>query len=346
MPDYRLGRLKGQFVVVWEEGSRRRRYRLGTVDPATARAALREFIRGRERLEAPEAGQLTIGQIWQDYLADREAAGIASADRMRDAWKAMGARFGELAPMDLMDGSEARAYVLARRGAGVGDGTIHTELGYLRAALHLAKRRGTITVIPDISLPPKPRPRTKHLTAEQAKMLLAGAITPHVRLFMLLALYTAGRPSAILDLTWDRVDFDRRVIHLDNPARDKTPKGRATVPMAEALVAPLADAKRGALSAYVIEWAGGRVLSVKKGVALAAKRAGLEGVSPYILRHTAAVLLAEAGVPLIEIASYLGHTNPSVTFRVYARFSPDYLRKASDALDTVLQNPANRERGE
>lgn len=345
MPDYRLGRLKGQFVVVWDEGGRRRRYRLGALDPASARTALREFIRGRERLEAPEASQLTIGQLWQDYLADREAAGVTSINRMRDAWRAMGARFGELAPLDLMDGSEARAYVLARRGAHIGDGTIHTELGYLRAALHLAKRRGTITVEPMLDLPPKPRPRTRHLTAEQANALLAGAIMPHVKLFILLALYTAGRPSAILDLTWDRVDFDRRVIHLDNPARDKTPKGRATVPMAEALIGPLADAKNGALSRFVIEWAGGHVASVKKGVALAAKRAGLEGVSPYILRHTAAVLLAQAGVPIGEISQYLGHTSSAVTERVYARYSPDYLRRASDALDTALQSPANRTKG-
>jgi integrase len=280
-------------------------------------------------------------EIWQFYLADREAAGKVGLPRMRDVWKAMEPVFGQVTPLDLMDGSRVRAYIEARRRAGVGDGTIHTELGYLRAALHLAKRRGVITALPDISLPPKPRPRTRHLTAEQANALLAGAIMPHVRLFIQLALYTAGRPSAILDLTWDRVDFDRRVIHLDNPSRDKTSKGRATVPMAEALVGPLMEAKRGALS----QWAGGRVLSVKKGFALAAKRAGLVGVSPYVLRHTAAVLLAQAGVPISEISQYLGHTSSSVTERVYARYSPDYLRRASDALDTVLSGSSNRMKG-
>jgi len=43
--------------------------------------------------------------------------------------------------------------------------------------------------------------------------------------------------------------------------------------------------------------------------------------------------MAEAGVPMSEIAQYLGHSSTNVTERVYARFSPDYLRKAAAALD-------------
>jgi len=41
----------------------------------------------------------------------------------------------------------------------------------------------------------------------------------------------------------------------------------------------------------------------------------------------------EAGVEMEEISQYLGHTNTTVTRNVYARFSPDYLRKAASALD-------------
>jgi integrase len=50
------------------------------------------------------------------------------------------------------------------------------------------------------------------------------------------------------------------------------------------------------------------------------------------MRHTAAVWMAEAGVPMPVIAQYLGHTDSRITERVYARFSPDYLRGAADAL--------------
>ena len=33
------------------------------------------------------------------------------------------------------------------------------------------------------------------------------------------------------------------------------------------------------------------------------------------------------------IAQYLGHSNVEVTRKVYARYSPDYLRKAASALE-------------
>lgn len=56
----------------------------------------------------------------------------------------------------------------------------------------------------------------------------------------------------------------------------------------------------------------------------AGRRAGVGNVSPKILRHSAAVRMAEDGVPMEEIAQYLGHRNVNVTRRIYARFSPDH----------------------
>ena len=46
-----------------------------------------------------------------------------------------------------------------------------------------------------------------------------------------------------------------------------------------------------------------------------------------------AVWMAEAGVVMDEIAQFLAHTDPRITYRVYARYSPEYLRKAASALD-------------
>jgi integrase len=48
--------------------------------------------------------------------------------------------------------------------------------------------------------------------------------------------------------------------------------------------------------------------------------------------RTAAVWMAEAGVPMPEIAQCLGHRNSRTTERVYARYSPDYLQGAARAL--------------
>lgn len=63
------------------------------------------------------------------------------------------------------------------------------------------------------------------------------------------------------------------------------------------------------------------------------KRAGLEDVTPHVLRHTAAVWMAENRVPMSEISQYLGHKSTLITERVYARYSPEYLRNAAQSLE-------------
>jgi integrase len=133
-------------------------------------------------------------------------------------------------------------------------------------------------------------------------------------------------------LTWDRVDFKAGLVQLATEDEHGN-KGRALVPMNESLRAALEEARPAALTSFVIEYAGRPVRSVRKAFQAACARAGLKGVSPHTLRHTAAVHMAEAGVPMVEIARFLGHTNTTTTYRVYAVHSPSYLRKAASVLE-------------
>ena len=154
--------------------------------------------------------------------------------------------------------------------------------------------------------------------------------TPHLYGFVVVALGTAARAQAILDLTWDRVDFRRGTIRLANGEGGR--KGRATTPITPHVGRTLRVLQRRAMTDHVIEFAGEPVQSVKMSFRRAVARAGLEDVSPHVLRHTAAVWMAEAGVPMEEIAQFLGHDDSRITSRVYARFSPEYLRRAARAL--------------
>ena len=63
------------------------------------------------------------------------------------------------------------------------------------------------------------------------------------------------------------------------------------------------------------------------------RRAKLDGVTPHTLRHTAAVHMAAAGIPMAQISQYLGHSNTAVTERVYARFAPEHLTDAANVLN-------------
>jgi integrase len=186
---------------------------------------------------------------------------------------------------------------------------------------------------PHIPRPQKPAPADRWMThAEIGKLLDAAAITPHIRLAVLLMLTTAGRVGAILELTWDRVDLDRGQIDLRLDAAGPR-KGRAVVPINATLRAALEVSAEAALSDYVVEYAGGRVGSIRKGFSAAVARAGLDGVSPHTCRHTAAVHMAAAGVAMPMISQFLGHSNTAITERVYARFAPSHMTEAANVLN-------------
>lgn len=327
MRDFRIGRLKGRFVVMWDENGKRRRYRLAAL---TAKEAAREAREMLIRIEAPQDGA-TVAQVWDAYQEDmgerRQAAKLAQTGRN------ILPEFGHLSA-DQITADDCRAYIAMRRRDGRKDYTIRTELGCLRAALKWAQRTNLIRRTPAIELPPMPSPRERYLTRAEARKLIAAAVDPHIRVAIYLMLTTAGRIGAILELTWDRVDLERRTIKL--ATNDIGPrKGRATVPINDTLMAVLQEARAAALSRYVIEWGGRKVGSIKTGFNAAVQRAGIDHCTPHDLRRTAGRFMAEDGVPIEEIAQYLGHTNPNVTRSVYAQFSPDHLRKAAGSLEIL-----------
>jgi integrase len=106
--------------------------------------------------------------------------------------------------------------------------------------------------------------------------------------------------------------------------------------MTDTLVAVLTASKKTALTNYVVEYAGEKITSIKKAFGRAVIRAGLTNVHPHDMRHTAAVWMASEGIPMTQIAQYLGHRDSRVTERVYARFAPDHLRNAAAALEVGI----------
>jgi len=233
---------------------------------------------------------------------------------------------------DQITTQHCRDYAAARRKSGIKDGSIRTELGHLHAVLNWAAKTGAIKRAPHIERPSKPAPKERYLTRAEIDRLLSAKCEPHIRLAMLLMLSTAGRVSAILQLTWERGDVERGQINL-RLQNTKTRTDRAIVPINADLRAALQLAREAALSDHVIEWAGHSVKSIRKGIIGAAARAAVINVSPHVFRHTAAVHMAEAGVPMSEISQYPGHSNVRITEKVYARFSPDHLGRAADVVD-------------
>lgn len=325
MPEWRITRLRGEFCITWDDPDGvRRRYRLGTAD--SQEAARRAPARYAE-LTRPVGS--TVSALWDSYILDKQ--GLAVLETMKHTWKALEPRFGRLEASDVSV-AHCRAHTEGRRKAGIKDGTIHTELGHLRMVLKWAENNGLIDKAPHIERPAKPDPKEYHITRAEAAKLRECANAHHIALAVRLMIATGARSTAALELTWDRVDFERGIINLRNPFDRVRRKGRAAVPMNDQLRLELIEAKKGAMSPFVIEWAGNRVKSIKKGLKAAGKAAGLPEVSPHVLRHSAAVWMAEDGHSMSEIAQFLGHSNTKITEKVYARFSPTYLRNLASSL--------------
>lgn len=244
---------------------------------------------------------------------------------MASLWKVLEPHFGyKLGKAITKD--DCRAYIRSRKGKS--PSTIRTELEALRACLrwHYGKDA------PQITAPPPAKARERYLTKAEAERLLAAIETPHVRLFVEMALGTGARMGAILDLTWDRVDLTHGTIDLNPAGRDITNKRRTVVGITARLHAELEKAHKASLSDYVIEYAGKPVASVKTAIAAAARRSGVP-CSPHVFRRTAAVWMAMADVPLERIAQVLGHTSTRITYANYARYSPRFMADAMAALE-------------
>ena len=66
---------------------------------------------------------------------------------------------------------------------------------------------------------------------------------------------------------------------------------------------------------------------VRQMVARVARRAGITGVFPHILRHTCATLSLNAGEELVAVQHTLGHADIATTARVYAKVRWPYLQE-------------------
>jgi integrase len=326
MSEITIGRLRGGFCVTWSENGKRRRYQLAARTRKEAEAEGRDrYIRETVRDE-----NLSIAAFWELY---RDALGEKpTAATMKWTGIAILEHFGEYRP-DQITIKDSRGYIQKRLAAGKKLGSIHTELGHLRSAMNWAYSKAkAIDRIPPIEMPPKPDSNVRPLTDHQVQKIVDNCLAPHVRLAVILLLTTGGRVSAILDRTWDKIDFDRGVIDL-RLTDGVTRKGRAVLHMNHLARTALQTAYEARQTEWVVEYNGNPIKSIRTGYYAALRRANLTGIHIHQIRHTVAVRMLAAGQPIEKVSQYLGHSNVQITQKTYARFTPDHLADASAVLN-------------
>ena len=302
-PNFRLRRYpSGNFAVTWTEAGRTRRLSTRTGDAAQAAAFLARFIAGFESSPPPPGP--TLAQILDAYACDRVADGVAAPATLRNSCQQIALILGGIEPWHLSQAT-VRRYARERQAGGRRPATVIRELGTLRAALHWAVREHWIERAPAFRMPvAAPAARDRWLTKGEAGRLIEACTAPHLRLFVLLALTTAARRQAIAELTWDRVDLKEGLIDY-GPGRGR--KRRAIVPITDRLAEALDEARSVATTEHVVEFRARPAGNLKKSFAAACARAGLTGVTPHTLRHTAATWMVIDGGSLGGSRPLPGH---------------------------------------
>lgn len=268
--------------------------------------------------------RLTCAEIWFLKYSDDD-------ERVKYAWANLKPHFGHLKPRDITQEVED-AYKAKRK---VAPSTLRLELSLIRSTwAHAVKlHRLDANEVPVLKPLPAPSPpRERVLSEDEIERLFAAAEKPgreRVRLFLHLALNTAARRTAIQELTWEQVDFGVGVIHYLKPGQAQSRKRRASVPMSDALREVLEEASTRRTGTIVIG-AGGRI---NEAVNAVARDAGVPGVTPHVMRHTAATIMARNGVSLWVIAQILGNTLEQVE-KTYAKWQPG---RHLDAVNVISQ---------
>ena len=323
MPGYTLTKHRGKLALTFIDAGtgKPRRISTGTADRGRAEAVARELW---ARLTTPETER--VRDLWPLYVADRKTDGVV-IERFVTHEKRLEEHFwhrlGKAISRD-----DCRDYHKAMKARGLAASTIRTDLALLRACLIWRYKEEA----PSIWLPPASPPRERWLTKDEARTLEQAAASPHIKLFLILGLSTGARGNAILDLTWDRVDFAHGTINYRPPGRVETNKRRTIVPINKKARAALEEAYEARLTDHVIEYGGEPVKSVKKAIRRLSEKTGIK-FSPHVLRHTCAVWMAQEDVPMQKISQYLGHTSITVTANTYARYSPSYMADAGAAVE-------------
>lgn len=291
----------------------------------------------RDALGDPEPDSPHSPSYWHEHVL-RNVVGI---ETQRYSVRKLIEHFGHM-PVQAIRPTDITAYIDKRRSGALGkpskDGTIARELSVLNAAMHHQCRAKRIKHddIPTIKLPKPAEPKDRWLTQEEAAKLMDAAMKgarsakhrlPRVYKFVVLALATASRKTALLELRKEQVDLERGMIRLNPSGRKQTKKRRPLVPISDDLMPIIKRIVAEAPGEFLLEHPG----SIRSAFENCAERAGLKDVTPHTLRHTAASWMVQNGVPLEQVAAVLGDTIATVE-RVYAHHCPEHLRSAVNTI--------------
>jgi len=182
---------------------------------------------------------------------------------------------------------------------------------------------------------------------------LAHSLAPQWQILIWMGFFTGLRPSELLGLTWDRLDFERGEILVDRQLSRfsdqvfeehlKTTKSHRVIPFPVRLQTMLEDHKsRFGLGPHglILKNRSGNIWRYKDACAMyrdIARPMGIEkNKGLHQLRHTFVSTLIQLGVNAKQIQEWVGHESILETMDIYGHLFPNSLNELSKKLDDYV----------
>ena len=250
--------------------------------------------------------------------------------------------------------------------AGKGLRTVQMVHIVIHRSLKQAVKVGILNRNPDEATnPPKPKRREMEFLdeAQVQKLLIAAEQSQqrHLALYQL-AVSSGMRQGELLGLKWSDISWVNHQIQIKRQlkrlpkngfefAPPKTKSGVRTIAVGEQIISGL-QKHRKLISAEMHSWSddvedhdlvfpnpqghptNSRYLLTQFKQLL--REANLPILRFHDLRHTAATLMLNKGIPVLVVARRLGHAKPSITLDIYGHLVPSMQTQAAELMDEVI----------
>ena len=272
---------------------------------------------------------------------------------------------GNVKLMDLRPDRMQRFYVHLQK-EGLSNHAVAVTHKTIRVAMNHAIKLGLIGRNPCAgTTPPKPeQTEMKFYDDRQVKSLLKTAKDIEDRFYPLyyLAIHTGMRQAELIGLKWEDVDWNLSTIQVKRQVRHfkgasytflepKSKSGTRTIILGKQALEILKNHKREQemlINSAGEDWtcldlvfpsgAGTPITAsnIRRAFRKLLAVSGLPKIRFHDLRHTAASLMLNHGIPVLIVSNRLGHSKPSITIDVYGHLIPSRQEEAAHLMDNLM----------
>lgn len=311
-----------------------------SVTCSTEKEAVAEAMAIKARIKAfkKQPKKKTLKEAAEEYITAREV--LLSPSTVCGYKTILKNRFQALLPQDIYTLTERQCQLAINQEAmTVSAKTLRNSWMFLSAVIYEAT--GNRFDVRMKTIIKKERP---YLDADQIPVFLKAVKGKHIEAAALLALSSLRR-SEILDLKWDDIDMDHRLIHVRGAAvydknwklvhkkENKNASSRRDVPMIDPLFEALQAEERK--SEYVVAF---NPSYLYEGINSVCEAVGLPKVGIHGLRHSFASLAYHLQIPERIAMKIGGWSNPATMHNIYTHLAEKDIQKQSTAFTDFFKN--------